>query len=181
MKPLARSAMIANLRQRLEQHGNWTGETHLQKATYLLQEAAGVPLEYTFILYKHGPFSFDLRDHLTEMRADGLIKLSPQPPYGPKLEGTQRSDQLVERFPKTLRTYEAQLAAVADFVGNGGVSELERLATAVMLINENPTENDDVLATRLQKVKPHISGSASTDSIVRGRHFLESLDATSGV
>jgi len=43
-----------------------------------LQDLMRVPLELEFILYKHGPFSFDLRSELTSLRADELVKLEPQ-------------------------------------------------------------------------------------------------------
>jgi hypothetical protein len=67
------------------------GETHMQKATFFLQELIKVPLGFEFLLYKHGPFSFDLRDELTFMRAQGFLRLEPQYPYGPTLVGGEVS------------------------------------------------------------------------------------------
>ena len=55
-------------------------ETHVQKAMYLMQELLEVPTEYSFILYKHGPFSFDLSDELTSFRGDYLLELAPRRP-----------------------------------------------------------------------------------------------------
>lgn len=85
MERLAREAVLLSLVEKLRQAGSWCGETHVQKATYFLQEVAGVPLGFPFILYKHGPFSFDLRDELTAMRADGFLTLEPRDPYGASL------------------------------------------------------------------------------------------------
>ncbi len=38
MKRLQRSAVILSLIEALLQRGNWGGETHIQKATYFLQD-----------------------------------------------------------------------------------------------------------------------------------------------
>lgn len=78
MDRLKRGAILVQLVRELRENGSWCGETHLQKGTYLLQELTKVPLGLEFILYKHGPFSFDLRDELTGLRADEVIALQPQ-------------------------------------------------------------------------------------------------------
>jgi uncharacterized protein YwgA len=41
---------------------------------YILETVLGVPSGFEFILYKHGPFSFDLRDELGSLRTDGFIE-----------------------------------------------------------------------------------------------------------
>ena len=54
--------VVCLLVEEMRRQGSWSGETHLQKGTYLLKHLVGVPLQYKFTLYKHGPFSFQLRD-----------------------------------------------------------------------------------------------------------------------
>jgi hypothetical protein len=76
-----------------------------------------VPLGFTFILYKHGPFSFDLRDELTAERADGLLKLDVQPGYGPRFEATPQGDLISGKFSVTLRRYTPQIDFIAHHVG----------------------------------------------------------------
>jgi hypothetical protein len=73
MKRQKRDAILLELIDKLERRGSWCGETHIQKATFFLQEMLRVPMDFGFILYKHGPFSFELRDELTAMRADNYI------------------------------------------------------------------------------------------------------------
>ena len=73
----ARQAILLGLADALLRQGSRNGETHLQKATYVLQTLAGVPLGFAFIPYKHGPFSFALRDELAVMRADALLEVTP--------------------------------------------------------------------------------------------------------
>ncbi len=178
MKRLARAGLITSLAERLRARGSWAGETHLQKASYFLQEAAGVPLDYQFILYKHGPFAFDLRDDLGGFSADRLLEVVPQTyPYGPRLATSPSGIALQEKFPKTLAKYNHALEAVADLVRNRGVGDLERLGTALLLIKEGDAE-DDVLAARMMRVKPHVSESAAKAAIAEVREFLASLSAT---
>lgn len=74
MKKLQRDAILLSLINEMKAKGSWCGETHIQKATYFLQELLGVPLNFEFILYKHGPYSFDLGDEVTAMRADSLLE-----------------------------------------------------------------------------------------------------------
>jgi hypothetical protein len=172
MKLLARAAVVGALRDELEKHGSWAGETHVQKSAFFLQEAAGVPLGYDFILYKHGPFSFDLRDDLSAFRADGLMGLSPQAPYGPRLITTERGHFLQTRFPKTLGRYSRQIDQVARFIGAQGVGELERLGTALLLLKSHPEWSDSRLAAEMCRLKPHVSESRALASISRVRDFL---------
>lgn len=91
MNRLKKDALLCELADQLRHSGSWCGETHVQKATYFLQELRRVPLEFEFVLYRHGPFSFDLRDELTAMRADGFLDLSERGPYGPSLVPTRMS------------------------------------------------------------------------------------------
>jgi len=79
MNRLAQEAVLVGLARRLHDRGSWGGETHLQKATYLMHELLGVPFDFRFILYKHGPFSFELRDELGSMRADRLLDVLVEP------------------------------------------------------------------------------------------------------
>lgn len=156
MTKLKRAAMVAELVDRLRKAGSWAGETHIQKACYLLQHLYGVPLEFSFVLYRHGPFSFDLRDELTAMRADRLLNLEPQPiPYGPKMATTACADQIRRRFYQTLGDYDRQLTRVASVLGSRGVAELERLATALYVrLEDRPSPTPR--AKRLVELKPHI-------------------------
>src|SRR5437764_6293779 len=127
MDRVKRAALLTRLIERLRAQGSWCGETHIQKSTLFLQNLMGVPLGFDFILYKHGPFSFDLRDELTSLRADGLIKLEPQWGYGPRIATTDRSQYIQGLYPKTLQQYDGAVSFVSNKLGSKGVAELERL------------------------------------------------------
>src|SRR5687768_16813155 len=115
MTPGRVSLLLAVLTEKLRARDSWAGETHLQKAVYFLQRMLGVPTGFKFTLYKYGPFSFGLRDKLTEMRSSGQLSMVIQPaPYGPQFQTGPGAAQLRKRFPKTLRAYDEQLEFVAD-------------------------------------------------------------------
>lgn len=108
-RPEAREPLRPGDRQRHSARCvGWCGETHLQKATFLLEDGCDVPLDFDSVLYKYGPFSFDLHDELEDLRAQGFIRLEPQAyPYGPRIAVTERGQHLLERHPKTLRHSQA--------------------------------------------------------------------------
>lgn len=167
MNRLAQEAVLAGLARRLHDRGSWSGETHLQKATYLLHELLGVPFDFDFILYKHGPFSFELRDELGSMRADRLLEREVQaPPYGPRFIVTDRGRELEGRFGRTMERYGPALDWVAAQLGDRGVMELERLATALWVTREIG-ENAPVAerAARLHAVKSHVAMADAVDAV----------------
>lgn len=179
MKRLQRSALLTMLADELKDRSSWSGETHIQKAAFLLQEAAGVPLGYEFVLYKHGPFAFDLREDLQALRADGLLALEQRPqPYGPSIVTTARTPLLRDRFPKTRVKYAPMVRKVADLIGGKGVVSLERLATAFLLIKGNPGFDDAQIAQELRRVKPHISEEGAAEAVATVRSKVEPLFAT---
>ena len=160
MNESRRSAVVAALAWRLRAKGSWSGETHIQKATYLLQCLGGVSLDYEFILYKHGPFSFELRDTISAMRADGVLQLTPRPyPYGPSLLVSDEQKARMEvLYPNALKKYGDKLDWVANWVGGFDVSRLEQVSTALYVTLENPKERrigDRV--RRIQELKPHVT------------------------
>lgn len=158
MDRLQRAALITRLLQKLREKGSWCGEMHAQKTAFFLQELLEVPLEFDFILYKYGPFSFDLRDELTSMMADGLIRLNPQWPYGPHIIPTNLAERIQDAYGKTLKKHTDKIAFVADKLGPKDIRELERLATALYLTLEQGTdESCDERANKLTNLKPHIS------------------------
>jgi len=158
MNRLQIAALLTYLVDRMRYYGSWCGETHVQKATYVAQQLAGVPLGFDFILYKHGPFSFDLRDELTSLRADGLLQLEPQPfPYGPKFKITPSARQLLEKFPKTINEHKNGLEFVAEKLSDKQVDELERLTIALYAKSNLSDQDDRELATWINQMKPHVS------------------------
>ncbi len=158
MERMQKVAILAELVDRLRIHGSWGGETHVQKAAYFLQDVLGVPLGVEYILYKHGPYSFDLTEQLTGMRADYLLENEyVTEGYGPRLVPTKESAELRKNYPKTLGSYLGQIDFVATRFGSKGVADLEKLATALWVTREKRDDaSREARAARLHELKPHI-------------------------
>jgi hypothetical protein len=155
MERLQRASVLLALNEGLRNAGSWAGETHMQKATFFLQELLDVPLEFDFVLYKHGPFSFDLRDELTFMRAQRFLQLEPQYPYGPTLLAGEQSELLKNAFRQAIEQYSPKIRYVSQKLGTKTVAGLERTATALYVTLRDPANPDR--AGRLAHLKPHIA------------------------
>ena len=178
MNRLAQEAVLAGLARRLDEKGSWSGETHIQKAAYLVHELTNVTFDFDFILYKHGPFSFQLRDELASMRADRLLERQPQPaPYGPRIIITGRGRELEERFAQTMERYGPRLNWIAEQVGPKNVLELERLATALWIARHHPETDPEWRATELTRIKPHVNRDAALAAVSEIDEMLEQANA----
>lgn len=175
MDRLQRSALIIALIERLRDRGGWCGETHIQKAVYFLQEMMGVDLKYRFVIYRYGPYSFDLSDEITAMRADESLRLEARPPYGPRILTDQRGQRLKNEHASLVAANDQALGFVAERLGALGVAELERLATALFVTRETEVPSDiDARMSRLSALKPHITRDAAREAIATiDRMFTE--------
>jgi hypothetical protein len=124
-----------------------------------LQELLQVPTGFKFILYKFGPYSFDLSEELTALRADDLLAfLVRHPNYGPALVPTKTWQTFRGSYPITLAKYLDQVDFVVRTLGPKGVAELERVATALYVTRECDTEATvEDRARRLVELKPHVT------------------------
>lgn len=151
------AAILLELIDRMRYRGSWTGETHVQKETFFLQELLTVPLGFDYILYKHGPFSFDLRDELTMLQADQLTRIDIQPyPWGPRLATTELASGYKQRYAALVREYADKVDFVAERIGNRRVVELERLATALFVSQQQQNESEETRARKVTSLKPHV-------------------------
>lgn len=177
MNRVERMVLVTSTLEQLRDRGSWGGETHVQKAVYFLQSLMGKDVGYEFVLYKHGPFSFELRDDLNEMVAMKLLEVEPQSPYGPKLRETQAAKTLESKFPAVVDGCSSAVSFVADRLGQLDASELERVATAQLLLSEHQTESDDWVAEELTRVKPHVSKFDANLAVEKVRQFQKDLQA----
>lgn len=169
LNSMQRDAVLLSLMDEMKAKGSWCGETHIQKSVYFLQELLKVPMGFEFILYKHGPYSFDLTDAVTAMRADFLLEYKTHPPYGPSHHTTESGKNFLNRYQDVVERYKERMQFVAEKLGKMGVAELERQATALFVIfNENC--DADSRASKIIELKPHIK-------IDQARDALENVDS----
>jgi len=167
---------VSRLVEELRSRDSWCGETHVQKATYFLQELLRVPLSFEFVLYKHGPFSFDLRDELTSLRADAILRLELYRPYGPRIASTDQAKYIQRVSSKTAAKYEGCIDFVAKWLGQKDVVELERLGTALYVLrNAGEGAGIDRRASEFTRLKPHIGRKEAVEAIEAVDEFVEDL------
>ena len=155
---VTKRALLAYVIERMNVLGSWCGETHVQKSVFFLQELFETPLEYEYVIYKHGPYSFDLHDELTLMRANALVELEAnRPPYGPHFKPGPLAQGLGSRFSRTRVRHMAAVDFVAKRIATLPVVDLERIATAFFLGRERADLKREGLAELITKIKPHIS------------------------
>lgn len=159
-------AVMVDLINKMSSIGGWCGETHIQKTAFFLNGLMGVQLGYDFILYKYGPYSFDLRDDLVAMKANRFLKAEPKYPYGPSFSLGELGNVVIGEFSETLSLYEKQIGFITQELGNKGVVELERISTALLITMEHKNQSGtDNRADRLIEIKPHISLRDAQDAV----------------
>ncbi|MDQ3548114.1 MAG: hypothetical protein M3439_04765 [Chloroflexota bacterium] len=156
----------------MREQGSWSSETHLQKCVYVLTAGLGVPLNLNFILYKHGPFSFDLRATLGEMLGNLLIEAEPHPPYGPSLRPTESGTRLLARFPKTIQQYSPAISFVSEKLAKRDVAELERLGTALYVTRERPGTSIENRASQIVELKQHVKPELALKAVAEMDELL---------
>lgn len=170
-----RSALVLNLAKKLRQRGSWCGETHIQKALYFLNALQCKVVPYDFLLYKHGPYSFDLSDDLSAMRAYDFIALKPnEPPYGPTIVSGERESTLTDEQEAVEKNLGKVLDFVAERLGGKKVMELERYATALWVMHKKPrSKTPKEQADVIVGLKRHISESEALDAVKTVRKWTE--------
>ena len=161
MEQKQRRALVCLLVKEMGQTDSWAAETHIQKCVYFLQEMLQVPVGHDYILYKHGPYSFDLRSELAVMRARYQLDLKPRYPYGPSFILGSRGElnlDLVAEFEEAVKFVATKLS-----VKTAGA--LERLSTALYVQTENPNLNDEESAHRIHELKPHVKIPQAANAI----------------
>jgi len=163
---LQKAALILTFIEKLKENGSWGGETHVQKAMYFLQHMTDFPMGFTFILYKHGPFSFDFRDELAGLFADGLLENKIIAfPYGPSLNPTAAGQRIRDYFFDSIQIYQNKLDFVANYLGNKGVVELERMGTALYVTLEKEALDQETRFNRIIELKPHIKLDEAREAV----------------
>ncbi len=172
-----RLAMALEVSNALKTAGSWCGETHIQKASYLLAELEDVNPGWEFVLYKHGPYSFDLHDDLVSAQAMGLLVQRAKPPYGPSLEVSEDGLRLLEQFSASQQDAKRKAAFLAGRIGPKNVFELEKLATAVYISEQERGSTEQKRSEKLRELKPHVTESAALQAIAEADELIRETTA----
>jgi uncharacterized protein YwgA len=168
-----RATVLAELIKALHAANSWCGETHIQKAVFLLQNFGQRGLDYDFVLYKHGPYSFDLAADIASLRGANLLEFAFRVDgYGPSVQLTALGVSILLKDTKFVAPMLPLIKFIANWLGPHDVRYLERVATAYFIRQQNPHDEPYALAARLREVKPHIS---EQESILAVRQLEEKI------
>ena len=151
-------SLVLRAMSRMWAHDSWCGETHIQKNMFFLQELVGIPFRWSFVLYKYGPFSFDLAYLIGEIHGYSLVKLVPQWGFRPKIEVTELGTEFYRDQDEVHSEFDKKIEFVTRELGAKNVDELERLSTGLYVSLDEIYKNEAVQARgkRLTELKPHI-------------------------
>jgi hypothetical protein len=172
---LERQTLIYELIKALRKKDNWCGETHVQKTAYFFEEITGHRLSYQFILYKHGPYSFELSEDLSIMGAYRFVGDEiAHPAYGPRLKpNIEVEEMLLKDFGKLATEFARPMEFVTEKLSGCGVAVLERLATALYFTKHNPEKGYAERARQINQVKPHISQALALEAVKQVDQILD--------
>jgi len=149
-------AVILAVIEHLRANGSWTGKTHVQKSLFLINETSNPRIPFDFVLYKHGPYSFDVETELEQMKSYAAVKAEPVSGYGVVLKPDMNAE-LVKQMAKLTDNEARHIADVCRFVGGMGVTDLEKVATSAWVRNRENIVDPKQVALRVNELKPHIS------------------------
>ena len=176
-RPSSQEAAVVAMVDKLREHGSWTGQTHLQKTLYFCQAMLGLPLDFDFVLYKHGPYSPTLERSIHRLEGDSTLAfVSQQPPYRPRLVTSEGAEVIRENEPEVLADYDEALEFVAVAMGRKSIKELERIATALWFKVCRPGAEPDEVAALVHEIKPHIP----LEQALRAFHEVKALEQAAG-
>lgn len=162
----AKCAVVVETTKKLRASGSWCGETHLQKALYILQDLSKANFGYKFIIYKHGPYSFDLNSELAAMRANNILEfVFPHEGYGPTIAPTNFGDRILRVNAENIREFEPFIEFLAEWFSGSDVRHLEKIATAYYVTQKNPRDPAMSRAQKLSSLKPHVNMQAAEEAV----------------
>ena len=167
MTDIERRQLLCKLVSCMRENGSWGGETHIQKSVLFLQSFLDIPLGYRFVMYKHGPFSYDLSRELDHMLDGFMMDLKPNEGYGPSyLLGSRGT-----AYAKECEKFGKEIQFVSKNISVKGTRELERLSTAFFVrLKENEISDPAHahayrIAQRICDIKPHIDFNDAIEAV----------------
>ncbi len=165
-------AISLRLIAQLKDHGSWCGETNIQKAFYFYQELFKGPPKFHFVLYKHGPYSFELHNELEHWLEHwlgyGYLKMLTEEPFGAHIYPTERAKAVIHKYRTSIENRIEKIEYITAALAPLNISKLESRATALYIIRRGPNEepaNPETVAARVRELKPHIHQNGAREAV----------------
>ena len=149
-------AMLLEVIRSLGRRNCSAGKTNVQKALAIMNETVQ-KTPFGFVLYKHGPYSFDVQATMEQMKTYRAIVSQPNVDgFGINICEGPGSKFVDKNADLPIETKQA-IEKVCEFVCSRSVFELERLATAAWIRKREGLKDSFEVAARLNQLKPHVS------------------------
>ncbi|MBI3979121.1 MAG: hypothetical protein HY331_13130 [Chloroflexi bacterium] len=161
--PWNRIGLISYLADRMKGTSPQFGKTALVKVVYILQEHKGVPCDYQFSLYNHGPFSSQILSDLDYADFIGVVDVVyRESGYGGYvIEPGEEASVAQGRARAFLEQHREAISSVTDQFGRCSAKELELRATTLYVQKDASQRNAPLtleqLARQVRLIKPQFS------------------------
>jgi hypothetical protein len=133
---------------------------------YILQDVSKSNFGYKYVIYKHGPYSFDLNNELAAMRSASILEFQfPREGYGPSIAPTMFGERVHDANQENIREYDRIVDFIADWFAGSDVRYLEKIATAYFVTMKNPRVPASERARKLNSLKPHVDIFAAEEAV----------------
>jgi hypothetical protein len=174
-------ALILAVVEGLKQQGSWTGKTHVQKALFLLDASGRWIVPFRFVLYKHGPYSFDAEAELEQMKSYSALKSDTVEGWYGAVLSPGTNAPLVKRLSPLPGATQEAVEFICRSVGRKKVNELEPLATAAWIRTREGVVDPYKVAERLLQLKPHVGIRMAEEADREARKILDSAGSVVGI
>lgn len=140
----------------LNDKGSWTGRVHIHKLLYITKELLTEKVPFSFELYRFGPYSFDLDEHLRDLATFGAVSATiVDEGYGPKHEVSAAAKPILTHDHGSFsRDQLHSLQRAANAIGNRPSGDLELIATCLWVEREENIVDPDKVIARVKVIKP---------------------------
>ncbi len=149
---IKKDGLILYVVKKLNEVGSWAGNTHIQKIIYLVQSACNLKL-YDFVLYRYGPYSFDLREDVDFLAISNYLERDVDEfGYHYRL-----SSSLDPTIPSEIQE---KVDKIVKVFGKAPTTLLELITTVDYVARKSSKKSDREIIEIVRKIKPHFSERA---------------------
>lgn len=173
-----RQALILFIVRKLSEQKGWHGTLFVQRFIYLLQELLDVPLDLFFILYKHGPYSFELEEILTFLLERRFLKLKvPRNQLSPTLVPGRHAAYYDKKFKMEKSLLDPKVAWLIEKVNKIPFGELTLVTYALYMLKQLQSQGKDEkdLVSEMHKLRPVFSEKAITEAADTLKQLMHEL------
>lgn len=135
----------------------YAGKIQLQKLIYFLQEQLGLELGYVFRMHHYGPYSEDLDDDLSILKAGGYISITPDDQgYGFHIKAEEQPEKEWGSLPKEMLERVAQIVTLFQEYDS---SALELRATIHFVQKRLIAKPKEDVVSLVRELKPRFTDS----------------------